>query len=127
MIHNSGNDRDSEYNPCTCWECRELRLQLRPVAYLVREHWSTWRDKDDCYWLVQLVEEVGELAQSLVGEHEHEPELELAQIASICVNWLTMRQRQEALGLAEEKITPEPDRDLEEIEGNAWDDDPGWY
>ena len=36
-------------------------------------------------------------------------------------------QCQVALGLAEEKITPEPDRDLEEIEGNAWDDEPGLY
>ena len=33
---------------------------------------------------------------------------------------------QAALGLGEEKITPEPDRDLEESEGNTWDDDPGW-
>ena len=35
-------------------------------------------------------------------------------------------ERATALGLGEEKITPEPDRDLEESEGNTWDDDPGW-
>ena len=37
-----------------------------------------------------------------------------------------LKKRQAALGLTEEKVMPEPDRNLEESEGNAWDDEPGW-
>jgi|GEM_PF-3594764 len=35
-----------------------------------------------------IIAEVGELAYALDGKHEHPPELELVQIAGICVNWL---------------------------------------
>ena len=35
-----------------------------------------------------LLEEVAELAAALDGKHEHPPELELVQIAGICLTWL---------------------------------------
>lgn len=44
-----------------------------------------WHDKDIFYWFNALVEEIGELAQSLNGEHEHPPELELKQIGAIAI------------------------------------------
>lgn len=37
------------------------------------------------------MQEVGELAGSLVGDHEGPPEWELRQIVAICINWLDMR------------------------------------
>lgn len=36
-----------------------------------------------------------DVLQSLVGLHKHPPELELTQIAAICLNWLEMRQEKE--------------------------------
>lgn len=51
-----------------------------------------WRDgKSDMYWLARLTEEVGELSSALLGRHEHPPEVELRQIAAICLNWLEYR------------------------------------
>lgn len=38
--------------------------------------------------LRMLVEEVGELAEALAGDHEHEPEDELVQIGGIVLHWL---------------------------------------
>jgi len=38
-----------------------------------------------------LLEEVGELALAIAGIHEHNVDYELQQIASICLNWLEMR------------------------------------
>jgi len=57
------------------------------VLELAAKHQSIWRDKDDYYWITGLVEEVGELAEESLGNHEHPPEVELRQIASICMNW----------------------------------------
>jgi hypothetical protein len=59
---------------------------------LAIQHKNTWRDKPESYWLAGLMEEVGELAGALVGQHEHSPESELIQIASICENWLRFRE-----------------------------------
>lgn len=55
-------------------------------------HNDKWRDDPDSYWFARLVEEVGELGGSLVGNHDDPPEWELKQIATICMNWLDMRQ-----------------------------------
>jgi len=40
-----------------------------------------------------ILAEVAELAYALDGEHEHTPEIELVQIAGICVNWLVRLTR----------------------------------
>lgn len=56
-----------------------------------------WRDKTESYWLSRLVEEVGELASSLNGRHPHDPDTELTQIASMCINWLEMREQKRNL------------------------------
>ena len=53
---------------------------------------DTWRDMPESYWLSRLMEEVGELASALNGRHEHTPELELMQVATLCLNWLDMRE-----------------------------------
>lgn len=48
-----------------------------------------WFEMDgDSYVFLRLAEEVGELAQAMTGRHEHTPELEWLQIASIAVNHL---------------------------------------
>ncbi len=66
------------------------------VKDLVEYHAETWRDKPESYWFCRLVEEIGELGSTLVGHpHRHGDDtvdLELAEIASICINWLKMRE-----------------------------------
>lgn len=57
------------------------------VQQLVDGHADTWQDKPDWFWFLSLLEEVGELGMALLGLHEHAPEFELAQIASIAINW----------------------------------------
>lgn len=66
---------------------------LHEVVALQDEHRKTWRDKPESYWLFRLLEEVTELAGSLFGNHKHPVEWELKQIASICLNWLDMRNK----------------------------------
>jgi len=61
---------------------------IEGVTTSLWKHRLTWRDRDDNYWFARLVQEVGELGSALVGDHEHPPELELTQIAAICLNWL---------------------------------------
>ena len=56
-----------------------------------RKYISHWRTRGNLYWFTHLVEEVIELGFSLVGLHKDPPELELKQIASICINWLEHR------------------------------------
>lgn len=67
---------------------------LAHVLTLQRHHCETWRDRHELYWLTQLLKEVAELGNALVGEHEHDPSYELTEIASICLNWLDMRAKQ---------------------------------
>ena len=57
------------------------------VNSLVEQHASTWSDKTQLYWFVSLIEECIELGLALIGLHEHDPGFELAQIASIAINW----------------------------------------
>ena len=64
---------------------------LERVLYLTAEHVRTWRDRGNWYWFLGLLEEVVELALSLVGLHGDPPEHELRQVASICLNWLDLR------------------------------------
>jgi hypothetical protein len=68
---------------------------LRNIVDLAYLHSSTWRDKSDSYWLSRLMQEVGELASSLVGDHCDPVDRELEQIASICINWLRRRYSNE--------------------------------
>ena len=64
---------------------------VRDVLDLKEANASRWRDRDDAYWFARLMQEVGELSSSLVGDHEDPPEHELRQIASIALNWLEKR------------------------------------
>ena len=66
-----------------------LNIQQR-----VNRHINTWADKPDCYWFYHLSQEVGELGSSLADDHEHSPEYEMAQIASICINWLAKKEKE---------------------------------
>ena len=65
------------------------------VHDLAYEHRDAWSGESDEWWLQRLVEEVGELASSLAGRHEHDPESELRQIAAIALNWLAERQERD--------------------------------
>lgn len=62
------------------------------VVQMKSDHEEYWRDRTEEYWFCRLMGEVGELAMALVGEHEDSPDWELKQIASICMNWLEMRE-----------------------------------
>lgn len=48
----------------------------------------TWQERDEYRWLAGIVEELGELAEALDGKHEHPPETEIKQIASVSINFL---------------------------------------
>jgi hypothetical protein len=72
----------------------DLSRQIQEVLELKKKHLKTWREKDDLYWTARLMEEVGELASSLVGHHDHSPDWELAQISAICLNWLEKRAQE---------------------------------
>lgn len=51
-------------------------------------HKDSWSDKNNNYWLQRLLQEIGELSSVMAGDHEDTMEHELAQIASIALNWL---------------------------------------
>lgn len=57
---------------------------------------SLWLDKGDPYWLFRLLQETGELASVLAGDHDDTIEHELVQIASIAMNWLEKLEREAA-------------------------------
>lgn len=67
---------------------------IEAVIALKEKHRETWRDMPESYWLARLMQEVGELGSSLVGDHDDPPEWELMQISAICLNWLEMRDPQ---------------------------------
>jgi hypothetical protein len=56
-----------------------------------RKYRTLYRNEDDFYWLRILTEEFAELVLSLEGKHNHTPDLELTEIAGICINWLEKR------------------------------------
>lgn len=79
-------------------EARAEVERLRPAAEAWRQvfelqaKYSThWRLNDETYWLARFMEEVGELAGALVGNHVGPVEWELSQLAAIALNWLDMR------------------------------------
>lgn len=65
---------------------------LDDVKTLQQKHRATWRDMPESYWFARLVQEIGELGSSLVGDHDDPPDWELTQIAAISINWLEMRR-----------------------------------
>ena len=69
-------------------------MKIDGIIKLVKEHSQTWRDRPETYWFARFVEEVGNLGCSIFGEHwsERAADEVLARIASICINWLDMRQ-----------------------------------
>ena len=69
---------------------------MKRIRELVKEHSLTWRDKPETYWFARFIEQVGWLGNSLFGSHYlHTTNEALAHIASICINWLEMRQERE--------------------------------
>lgn len=62
--------------------------RMKEVTKLALKHKLTWRKRSNFYWLLRLIQEVGELALALIGRHRHRPQHELKQIVSIAVNWL---------------------------------------
>jgi len=64
---------------------------MKRTLELKQKYADYWRDKDETWWLARLLQEVGELADTLSGETDDPRALELRQIASICLNWLDMR------------------------------------
>jgi len=63
----------------------------KDVIALQEKHRNTWRGKAQWFWAIMLCEEFCELLLSLIGLHRHAPDVELRQIAAICMNWLEMR------------------------------------
>ena len=84
---------------------REVADEFGEVYALYQKHCETWMVEDEWRWMAGLQEEVLELSLALRGRHEHQPELELMQIAAIALNWLrhfyTHEQRQAALRMGE--------------------------
>lgn len=68
------------FNKCYC-------NKKNLVDDLVKEHRNTWENRSNLFWYVSLLEEVMELGLSLLGLHKDKPGFELAQIASIAINW----------------------------------------
>ena len=67
------------------------RLAIMGVLENVKDNSHKHRTRDDDFWLMMLLEEVSELVLSLRGEHGDPPDLELTEIAGICINWLAKR------------------------------------
>lgn len=61
------------------------------VIALKEKYRELWRERPESFWLARLMQEVGELASVLAGDHSDPLEHELKQIAAICLNWLEMR------------------------------------
>ena len=72
------------------------KLIVEEVLRLTDMHQHTWRDQSDTFWMMGLMQEIGELSGALIGRHHHTPETELRQIAAICINWLDYRSTRNA-------------------------------
>lgn len=66
-------------------------VEARTVGDMAKKHRHRWLDRADDYWLCRLMQEVGELASVIAGDHPDTIEHELTQIGSIAVNWLRLR------------------------------------
>lgn len=64
-----------------------MKAQEKLIA-MANEYTHHWVHKDDNYWLQRLMQEVGELASVMAGDHDDTMEHELLQIGSIALNWL---------------------------------------
>ena len=70
------------------------KLSILRVWSNAEKHSHKWQNKNDEYWCLRLIQEVGELSASLAADHEHTPEYELTQIAGISINWLAKRAKE---------------------------------
>ncbi len=52
------------------------------------QRWINNKDSTEARRFLTLSAEVGELADAIKGKHEHSSDVELIQIAGICLNWL---------------------------------------
>ena len=72
-------------------------MRITAVEELVirrkRRYKSYWRDASDWYWLWRLLQEMLELVGVLLGIHDDPVSHKLAQIASICINWMEKRAK----------------------------------
>lgn len=62
------------------------------VLELKQKHAGTWRNRPQGYWFRRLMEEAGQLGMALIGRDKTAVTLQLQRIASICLNWLEMRE-----------------------------------
>jgi len=69
-------------------------MVLEQIAQLKTKYRHAWGDRPRWYWMLGLLEEVAELALSLMGLHAGPVEWELLQIATICANWIECREEQ---------------------------------
>jgi hypothetical protein len=72
---------------------RKMKV-IENVTKRVLDHANQWIDKDDHYWFERLSQEVGEIGGTIAGDHEGPLELELEQVAGICLNWLRRMERE---------------------------------
>lgn len=91
MGPNLGDISEPVQWPWPAQNSTDLSVSEREVLELRRKYSAKWRDRDEHYWMERLMQEVGELASALAGDHDDPPEWELKQIAAICINWLEMR------------------------------------
>jgi len=69
----------------------------KKVLEMASYYETYWQDRDDQYWLRRFYQEASELTLSLDNLHNDSPEHELTQLASICINWLRLRNMREAV------------------------------
>jgi NTP pyrophosphatase (non-canonical NTP hydrolase) len=80
-----------------------LRAINKNARHFESKMWTD--DRPDERRFLSLVSEVGELSDAIKGKHEHPTEVELIQIAGICLNWLRVLDKngidlEEALSMA---------------------------
>ncbi len=87
---------------------RNIDPPAQAVLAVASYYRSNWQTCDNSYWLARLMQEVGELSSSLVGDHRDPPEHELLQVASIALNWLRLLryQENERIHLERMKVMP---------------------
>jgi hypothetical protein len=93
---------DSDYpGIAELWEQYDLAMlelkEIAPVLELMRHHDKTWHELDEVRWLAGLVEEVGELAASMMDKHDDPIAWEMMQIASIALNYLRLYSTHDAM------------------------------
>jgi hypothetical protein len=72
-------------------ELEDYTAPMRRVEHYADEYAEYWRERSSWYWMWRLTQEVGEAVGVLLGVHNDDLDHELAQIASICVNWQRKR------------------------------------